>query len=142
MKVSATAVCLMVALGLSATAHAAIGDPKDSGKWQLIAKDAFGQKTFMDTAHFEAGFPAQFLVKTDIVQCVSKYRMNTCTKVALFEADCKKGKLKYVRDMTRDVTGGVVKEWENHRAKMVYPPSGTTLETLLIRACQRNKKLI
>ena len=96
----------------------------------------------MDTAHFEAGFPAQFLVKTDIVQCVSKYRMNTCTKVALFEADCKQGKLKYVRDMTRDVTGGVVKEWENHRAKMVYPPSGTTLETLLIRACQRNKKLI
>ena len=119
-----------------------MGDPKDSGKWQLIAKDAFGQKTFMDTAHFEAGFPAQFLVKTDIVQCVSKYRMNTCTKVALFEADCKQGKLKYVRDMTRDVTGGVVKEWENHRAKMVYPPSGTTLETLLIRACQRNKKLI
>ena len=142
MNISATAVCLMVALGLSATAHAAIGDPKDSGQWQLIAKDAFGQKTFMDTAHFEAGFPAQFLVKTDIVQCVSKYRMNTCTKVALFEADCKQGKLKYVRDMTRDVTGGVVKEWENHRAKMVYPPSGTTLETLLIRACQRNKKLI
>ena len=122
--------------------QAAVGDPKDSGQWQLIAKDAFGQKTFMDTAHFQAGFPAQFLVKTDIVQCRSKFRMSTCTTVALFEADCKKGKLKYVRDMTRDVSGEVVKEWENHRAKMVYPPSGTTLETLLIRACQRNKKLI
>ncbi len=142
MKTSVKTGLLVLGLGLSAVLQAAVGDPKDSGKWQLIAKDAFGQKTFMDTAHFEAGFPAQFLVKTDIVQCVSKYRMNTCTKVALFEADCKQGKLKYVRDMTRDVTGGVVKEWENHRAKMVYPPSGTTLETLLIRACQRNKKLI
>ena len=135
--------CLfLLALGGSISATAAVGDPKDSGKWQLIAKDAFGQKTFMDTAHFQAGDPAQFLVKTDIVQCVSKYRMNTCTTVALFEADCKQGKLKYVRDMTRDVTGGVIKEWENHRAKMVYPPSGSSLETLLIRACQRNKKLM
>ena len=124
------------------SAQAALGDPKDSGQWQLIAKDAFGQKTFMDTAHFEAGFPAQFLVKTDIVQCRSKFRMSTCTTVALFEADCKKGKLKYVRDMTRDVSGEVVKEWENLKAKMVYPPSGTSLETLLIKACQRNKKLI
>ena len=124
------------------SAQAAVGDPKDSGQWQLIAKDAFGQKTFMDTAHFEAGFPAQFLVKTDIVQCRSKFRMSTCTTVALFEADCKKGKLKYVRDMTRDVSGEVVKEWENLRAKMVYPPSGTSMETLLIKACQRNKKLI
>ena len=124
------------------SAQAAVGDPKDSGQWQLIAKDAFGQKTFMDTAHFEAGFPAQFLVKTDIVQCRSKFRMSTCTTVALFEADCKKGKLKYVRDMTRDVSGEVVKEWENLKAKMVYPPSGTSLETLLIKACQRNKKLI
>ena len=124
------------------SAQAAVGDPKDSGKWQLIAKDAFGQKTFMDTAHFEAGFPAQFLVKTDIVQCRSKFRMSTCTTVALFEADCKKGKLKYVRDMTRDVSGEVVKEWENLKAKMVYPPSGTSMETLLIKACQRNKKLI
>ena len=122
--------------------QAAVGDPKDSGQWQLIAKDAFGQKTFMDTAHFQAGFPAQFLVKTDIVQCRSKFRMSTCTTVALFEADCKKGKLKYVRDMTRDVSGEVVKEWENLKAKMVYPPSGTSLETLLIKACQRNKKLI
>ena len=122
--------------------QAAVGDPKDSGKWQLIAKDAFGQKTFMDTAHFQAGFPAQFLVKTDIVQCRSKFRMSTCTTVALFEADCKKGKLKYVRDMTRDVSGEVVKEWENLKAKMVYPPSGTSMETLLIKACQRNKKLI
>ena len=122
--------------------QAAVGDPKDSGQWQLIAKDAFGQKTFMDTAHFQAGFPAQFLVKTDIVQCRSKFRMSTCTTVALFEADCKKGKLKYVRDMTRDVSGEVVKEWENHKAKMVYPPSGTSMETLLIKACQRNKKLI
>lgn len=122
MNISATAVCLMVALGLSATAHAAIGDPKDSGKWQLIAKDAFGQKTFMDTAHFEAGFPAQFLVKTDIVQCVSKYRMNTCTKVALFEADCKQGKLKYVRDMTRDVTGGVVKSGKTTAPKWCIRP--------------------
>ena len=135
--------CLfLLALGGSISATAAVGDPKDSGKWQLIAKDAFGQKTFMDTAHFQAGDPAQFLVKTDIVQCVSKYRMNTCTTVALFEADCKQGKLKYVRDMTRDVTGGVIKEWENHRAKMVYPPSGSSLETLLIRACQRNKKML
>ena len=124
------------------SAQAAVGDPKDSGQWQLIAKDAFGQKTFMDTAHFEAGFPAQFLVKTDIVQCRSKFRMSTCTTVALFEADCKKGKLKYVRDMTRDVSGEVVKEWENLKAKMVYPPSGTSIETLLIKACQRNKKLI
>ena len=124
------------------SAQAAVGDPKDSGQWQLIAKDAFGQKTFMDTAHFEAGFPVQFLVKTDIVQCRSKFRMSTCTTVALFEADCKKGKLKYVRDMTRDVSGEVVKEWENLKAKMVYPPSGTSLETLLIKACQRNKKLI
>ena len=124
------------------SAQAAVGDPKDSGQWQLIAKDAFGQKTFMDTAHFEAGFPAQFLVKTDIVQCRSKFRMSTCTTVALFEADCKKGKLKYVRDMTRDVSGEVVKEWENLKAKMVYPPSGTSMETLLIKACQRNKKLI
>ena len=124
------------------SAQAAVGDPKDSGQWQLIAKDAFGQKTFMDTAHFEAGFPAQFLVKTDIVQCRSKFRMSTCTTVALFEADCKKGKLKYVRDMTCDVSGEVVKEWENLKAKMVYPPSGTSLETLLIKACQRNKKLI
>ena len=124
------------------SAQAAVGDPKDSGQWQLIAKDAFGQKTFMDTAHFEAGFPAQFLVKTDIVQCRSKFRMSTCTTVALFEADCKKGKLKYVRDMTRDVSGEVVKEWENLKAKMVYPPSGTSLDTLLIKACQRNKKLI
>ena len=124
------------------SAQAVVGDPKDSGQWQLIAKDAFGQKTFMDTAHFEAGFPAQFLVKTDIVQCRSKFRMSTCTTVALFEADCKKGKLKYVRDMTRDVSGEVVKEWENLKAKMVYPPSGTSLETLLIKACQRNKKLI
>ena len=124
------------------SAQAAVGDPKDSGQWQLIAKDAFGQKTFMDTAHFQAGFPAQFLVKTDIVQCRSKFRMSTCTTVALFEADCKKGKLKYVRDMTRDVSGEVVKEWENLRAKMVYPPSGTSMETLLIKACQRNKKLI
>ena len=122
--------------------QAAVGDPKDSGQWQLIAKDAFGQKTFMDTAHFQAGFPAQFLVKTDIVQCRSKFRMSTCTTVALFEADCKKGKLKYVRDMTRDVSGEVVKEWENLKAKMVYPPSGTSMETLLIKACQRNKKLI
>ena len=122
--------------------QAAVGDPKDSGQWQLIAKDAFGQKTFMDTAHFQAGFPAQFLVKTDIVQCRSKFRMSTCTTVALFEADCKKGKLKYVRDMTRDVSGEVVKEWENHKAKMVYPPSGTSMEALLIKACQRNKKLI
>ena len=122
--------------------QAAVGDPKDSGQWQLIAKDAFGQKTFMDTAHFQAGFPAQFLVKTDIVQCRSKFRMSTCTTVALFEADCKKGKLKYVRDITRDVSGEVVKEWENLKAKMVYPPSGTSLETLLIKACQRNKKLI
>ena len=122
--------------------QAAVSDPKDSGQWQLIAKDAFGQKTFMDTAHFQAGFPAQFLVKTDIVQCRSKFRMSTCTTVALFEADCKKGKLKYVRDMTRDVSGEVVKEWENLRAKMVYPPSGTSMETLLIKACQRNKKLI
>ena len=135
--------CLfLLALGGSISATAAVGDPKDSGKWQLIAKDAFGQKTFMDTAHFQAGDTAQFLVKTDIVQCVSKYRMNTCTTVALFEADCQQGKLKYVRDMTRDVTGGVIKEWENHRAKMVYPPSGSSLETLLIRACQRNKKLM
>ena len=124
------------------SAQAAVGDPKDSGQWQLIAKDAFGQKTFMDTAHFQAGFPAQFLVKTDIVQCRSKFRMSTCTTVALFEADCKKGKLKYVRDMTRDVSGEVVKEWENLKAKMVYPPSGTSMETLLIKACQRNKKLI
>ena len=122
--------------------QAVVGDPKDSGQWQLIAKDAFGQKTFMDTAHFQAGFPAQFLVKTDIVQCRSKFRMSTCTTVALFEADCKKGKLKYVRDMTRDVSGEVVKEWENLKAKMVYPPSGTSMETLLIKACQRNKKLI
>ncbi len=122
--------------------QSAVGDPKDSGQWQLIAKDAFGQKTFMDTAHFQAGFPAQFLVKTDIVQCRSKFRMSTCTTVALFEADCKKGKLKYVRDMTRDVSGEVVKEWENLKAKMVYPPSGTSMETLLIKACQRNKKLI
>ena len=134
--------CLGCLLLLAVQSHAAIGDPKDSGQWQLIAKDAFGQKTFMDTAHFQAGNPAEFLVKTDIVQCHSKYRMSTCTKVALFEADCKKGKLKYVRDITRDVTGGVVKEWENHRAKMVYPPSGTSLETLLIRACQRNKKVL
>ena len=135
--------CLfLLALGGSISATAAVGDPKDSGKWQLIAKDAFGQKTFMDTAHFQAGNPAQFLVKTDIVQCVSKYRMDTCTTVAMFEADCKQGKLKYVRDITRDVTGGVIKEWENHRAKMVYPPSGSSLETLLIRACQRNKKLM
>ena len=125
-----------------ASVQAAVGDPKDSGQWQLIAKDAFGQKTFMDTAHFQAGFPAQFLVKTDIVQCRSKFRMSTCTTVALFEADCKKGKLKYVRDMTRDVSGEVVKEWENLKAKMVYPPSGTSMETLLIKACQRNKKLI
>ena len=122
--------------------QAVVGDPKDSGQWQLIAKDAFGQKTFMDTAHFQAGFPAQFLVKTDIVQCRRKFRMSTCTTVALFEADCKKGKLKYVRDMTRDVSGEVVKEWENLKAKMVYPPSGTSMETLLIKACQRNKKLI
>ena len=136
-----------VILGLMAlmcvySVQAAVGDPKDSGQWQLIAKDAFGQKTFMDTAHFQAGFPAQFLVKTDIVQCRSKFRMSTCTTVALFEADCKKGKLKYVRDMTRDVSGEVVKEWENLKAKMVYPPSGTSMETLLIKACQRNKKLI
>lgn len=129
--------CLSVGI-----AAAAIGDPKDSGKWQLVATDTFGQKTFMDTAHFQAGHPAQFLVKTDVVQCQSQYRMNTCTKVALFEADCKKGQIKYVRDITRDVTGSVVKEWENHRAKMIYPPSGTSLETLLIRACQRNKKLL
>ena len=138
-----TSICLgLLVLGCSMAVQAAIGDPKDSGKWQLIAKDAFGQKTFMDTAHFQAGNPAQFLVKTDIVQCVSKYRMDTCTTVAMFEADCKQGKLKYVRDITRDVTGGVIKEWENHRAKMVYPPSGSSLETLLIRACQRNKKLM
>ena len=44
--------------------------------------------------------------------------------------------------MTRDVSGEVVKEWENLKAKMVYPPSGTSMETLLIKACQRNKKLI
>ena len=77
----------MVALGLSATAHAAIGDPKDSGKWQLIAKDAFGQKTFMDTAHFEAGFPAPFSVKSGIGQCHGKYPLFICTRLTKFASD-------------------------------------------------------
>ena len=123
-------------------AQAAPGDPKDSGKWKFISDDGRGQKTFMDTNHFQAGYPATFLVKTDLVQCQSKYRMHTCTKVALFDADCKKGQLKYVKDMTRDAVGEVIKEWDNARAKMIYPPPGTGLETLLIRACQHNKKML
>ena len=100
MKTSVKTGLLVLGLGLSAVLQAAVGDPKDSGKWQLIAKDAFGQKIFMDTAHFEAGFPAQFLVKTDIVQCRSKFRMSTCTTVALFEADCKKGYLHYMVEIS------------------------------------------
>ena len=120
----------------------ALADPKDSGKWQLVSEDGRGQKTYMDTRHFQAGKPASFLVKTDLVQCQSKYRMHTCTKIVLFDADCQKGQIKYVRDMTRDAIGDVVKEWDNARAKMVYPPPGTSLETLLIRACQHNKKLL
>lgn len=132
-------VSLMMLVGV---VHAAPNDYQDSGKWQFIHDDGRGQKTFMDTNHFKAGYPASILVKTDVVQCHSKYRMNTCAEIALFDVDCKKGQLKYVKDMTRDVVGNVVKEWNNARAKMVYPPSGTGLETLLIRACQHNKKVL
>lgn len=127
---------------LVGTVQAESTNYQDSGKWQFVHDDGRGHKTFMDTKHFQAGFPASMLVKTDVVQCHSKYRMHTCAEIALFDVDCKKGQLKYVKDMTRDVVGNVVKEWDNVRAKMVYPPPGTGLETLLIRACQHNKKVL